>query len=368
MNQMVIRNYNEFENYIEGFSHILLICGNTSFVNSDKLIRAFQNKGINYKRFASFKPNPTTEAVEAGIQTFKESNYDAIMAIGGGSAIDIAKCIKLYGNRYQESWEERLSEDKDSTDVPLIVMPTTAGSGSEATRFAVIYHKGIKQSITADAILPDTVLYDSSVLLKLSDYQKKATLFDALCHCIESFWSINSTIESQRYSKCGIKLILESAEDYWAGFSSDRIFSSLQKAAYLAGKAINITQTTAGHAMSYKMTSLYGCSHGHAVAMCVKELWPWMIENIDLCRDVRGQKYLEDTFNELSSIICGSLDESGVDRFNRLFDESGLKVPTVNDGDIDVLVNSVNPTRLKNSPIELSNIDIRMLYQRILKR
>ena len=145
MDQILIHNYDEFERYIGNFTRILLVCGNASFKNCDRLVQVLESRGVSYNRFASFNPNPTTKAVDAGIRAFIESSYDAIMAIGGGSAIDTAKCIKLYGDRYQESWEERLNKLSHPVDVPLIVMPTTAGSGSEATRFAVIYHKGVKQ-------------------------------------------------------------------------------------------------------------------------------------------------------------------------------------------------------------------------------
>lgn len=367
MVQRLLHSYDGFEGFVKGYNRVFLICGDRSFKNCDKLVNALDNGRVSYRRFSSFTPNPTTESVDAGIQMFRGFDYDAIMAVGGGSAIDIAKCIKLYGGRVQETWNDRLSKQSHPVDVPLIVMPTTAGSGSEATRFAVIYHKGVKQSITDDAILPNAVIYDSSVLHELPDYQKKATVFDALSHCIESFWSINSTDESKEYAKEGIELILKNVDDYWGGVSDDHVYSSMQKAAYLAGRAINITQTTAGHAMSYKLTSMYGCSHGHAVALCVKELWTWMIENINLCRDKRGQKYLEDTFEELSTVMGGSGCGDGVEWFKKLFMDSKLNVPAMKDGDIDVLVESVNPTRLKNNPIELSNTDIRMLYQRILK-
>ena len=367
MDQRLLHSYDEFEGFVKGYNQVFLICGDRSFKNCDKLVNALDNGGVSYSRFSSFTPNPTTESVDAGIQAFRDSDFDAIIAVGGGSAIDIAKCIKLYGGGGQKTWDERLSNQSHPVDVPLIVMPTTAGSGSEVTIFAVIYHKGVKQSITADAILPNAVIYDSSALHVLPDYQKKATVFDALCHCIESFWSINSTDESKEYAKEGIELILKNVDEYWGGVSDDHVYSSVQKAAYLAGRAINITQTTAGHAMSYKLTSMYGCSHGHAVALCVKELWPWMLENINLCRDERGQKYLENTFEELSAVIGGSGSGDGVEWFKKLFRDSRLDVPMIKDGEIDVLVESVNPTRLKNNPVELSNTDIRMLYQRILK-
>ena len=119
---------------------------------------------------------------------------------------------------------------------------------------------------------------DASALKTLPIYQKKSTMMDALCHSIESYWSVNSTEESNKYSKQAIQTILENKDAYLA--NKDLGNANMLKAAYLAGKAINITQTTAGHAMSYKLTSLYGIAHGHAVAICISKLWEYMLEPV----------------------------------------------------------------------------------------
>ncbi len=97
-------------------------------------------------------------------------------------------------------------------NIPLLAVPTTAGTGSEATRFAVIYYGGNKQSVTSESLIPDAVVLDPDTLITLPLHQKKATMMDALCHSIESFWSINSTDESKEFSRTAIREILENAE------------------------------------------------------------------------------------------------------------------------------------------------------------
>ena len=89
-------------------------------------------------------------------------------------------------------------------DRRLFAVPTTAGTGSEATQFAVIYYRGEKQSVSHKSIIPDTVLFDPSSLKTLSLYQRKVGMMDALSHSIESCWSINSTNESKEYSRIAI--------------------------------------------------------------------------------------------------------------------------------------------------------------------
>lgn len=105
-------------------------------------------------------------------------------------------------------------------------------------------------------------------LKTLPAYQRKSTMLDALCHAVESFWSVHATAESKAYSRDALKMIRRYAEDYLA--NCDEGNAGMLLAANTAGKAINLTQTTAGHAMCYKLTSLYGLAHGHAAALCVK--------------------------------------------------------------------------------------------------
>ena len=142
-------------------------------------------------RFSDFRPNPSYGSVVRGVEAFRASGADAIVAVGGGSAMDVAKCIKLYSNMPPGS--DYLRQTVVPNGIPFLAMPTTAGTGSEATRFAVVYRDGAKQSIADDSCIPSAVLLDPSCLETLPPYQKKSTMMDALCHAVESFWSVNST-------------------------------------------------------------------------------------------------------------------------------------------------------------------------------
>lgn len=250
-------------------------------------------------------------------------------------------------------------------DVPLLAVPTTAGTGSEATRYAVIYYEGTKQSITDYSIIPSVVLMDASVLKTLPMYQRKATMLDALCHAIESYWSVNSNEESMQYSKAAIETIIANKNAYFA--NDDEANANMLIAANLAGKAINITQTTAGHAMCYKITSLYNFAHGHAAALCVSKLWPWMIANIDKCIDYRGSGHLNAIFDYLS-IAFGVINKlEAAQTFQTIIDEMEFPKCAPKAEDFSLLASSVNPMRLKNHPIALDVESINSLYHEILK-
>lgn len=339
---------------------VFLVCdGSYRFLKIGEYLDSFDN----LVKFSDFQPNPDYESVKNAVELFLHENCNQILAVGGGSAIDLAKCVKLYAE--MDNSELYLSQEIIPNDILLTAVPTTAGTGSEATRYAVIYYQGNKQSVTHESCIPSTVIFDPSVLNTLPDYQKKSTMLDALCHAIESFWSVNSTDESKVYSKQALQLILKHYEAYLAGDRS--VNSDMLKASNLAGRAINITQTTAGHAMCYKLTSLYGIAHGHAAALCVAKLLPYMADHTDKCIDKRGQSYLEKTFEELAAAIgCIGIHEM-IKRYDLLLNSFVLPKIIPDEGDIDILVNSVNPIRLSNHPIKLSKSSIKQLYNTILE-
>lgn len=371
MEQCILKtdgDYSCLDSWFRRIKRVMLVCGKSIEKQkiNDYLLEFSNHSDVNIIRFSDFSPNPDYSSVVNGVSLYREQNCDAIVAIGGGSAIDVAKCIKLYANMDSDGEEGIfLKTPIVPNSIPFLVMPTTAGTGSEATRFAVIYYKGNKQSVADDSCIPETVLLDSSVLKTLPLYHKKATMLDALCHAIESFWCVNSTDESKGYSRKAIKEIITSADSYLN--NSDEGNFRMLEAANLAGKAINITQTTAGHAMCYKITSLFGCAHGHAAALCVRVLFKWMIDNLDKCTDSRGKDYLKNSLDDIGKALDCSDAGAGAEFFSNFFDSLDLEIPSATSLQFDELKASVNPVRLKNHPIALDENTILELYKKILK-
>ncbi len=325
--------------------------------------------------FSDFTPNPLFEQVRVGIDLFRSSGCEAILAVGGGSAIDVAKCIKLAA--IAEEGEIALIPPLvlqrlpvDGSGIPFIAIPTTAGTGSESTHNAVMYYEGAKQTVTNDAVLPDYAILEPSVLQTLPIYQKKCTMMDALCQGIESWWSVNSTEESKEYSRKAVELIIRNWKSYI--FDNDpEAARQIMIAANYGGRAINLAQTTAAHAMSYKITSMYKLPHGHAVAVCLPEIWEYMLAHPEKCVDPRGIEYVKGVFNSIASSMGVSSPKEAISNFRDMMEEMELKNPvTVSDSrqsDLDILSHSVNPIRLKNNPAFLDQDVIFSLYRFILK-
>ena len=359
------QNYKELDNWLADKKKVLLVC-DLSIQFLDKFNKKLEEISIPMIRFSDFQPNPLYESVVEGVKLLRNEECDSIIAVGGGSAMDMAKCIKAYCQMEGDGTEGGfLKQEIRPNGIPFLAMPTTAGTGSEATRYAVIYFEGKKQSVTSESFIPETVLMDPDCLKTLPLYQKKATMCDALCHAIESFWSVNSTEESREYSRSAIQGVMEHMEGYLNNTEEGR--KGMLLAANTAGKAINITQTTAGHAMCYKITSLFGCAHGHAAMLCDRVLYPWMTDNTDKCIDPRGEAYLKLILDEIGQALGCENAKAGAKKLQEIFDFLTFEIPAATDAQYEELKTSVNPVRLKNHPVALDENTIDQLYHEILR-
>ena len=336
---------------------MFVVCGQ-SFMRSE-LRRKLERTDLDLVYFHDFSPNPTYESAKAAVNKYRKSGCGAVLAAGGGSAIDVAKAVKAFAGMGED--KSYLEQEITDNGIPLYAVPTTAGSGSEATKFAVIYYCGKKQSLTHLSLIPQKVLLEPSVLKGLPLSQRKSTMMDALCHAIESFWSVNSTQESRGYSKDALRGIRKHKEGYLQ--NTDTGNEGMIYAANLAGRAINIAQTTAAHAMSYQLTSRYHLPHGNAVAICLPGLWQCMLEHMDLCIDPRGPDYLRGIFSDIAEALDCQTPREAIRMIQGWIRE--LEIPAVPEREIESLVACVNSDRMKNNPVRLEQPDISFIYQQL---
>ncbi|EEJ52701.1 phosphonoacetaldehyde reductase [Oribacterium sinus] len=380
-NQIVLGKKNlreELNSFFQGYSfkRVFLVAGKSfsKLPIGKEIEEIFSDLGISSYHFSAFQANPRLEEVEAGIDAYSAFQGDSILAVGGGSALDTAKCIKLFAGLSKE--QSYLEQEFRENDIPLLVHPTTAGTGSESTPFAVIYKGGEKCSVEHESIYPKYRIEDARSLRSLPLYQKKVTLLDALSHAMEAIWSKYSNEDSRAYGQKAISLILTNYKAYLslenkndakvqgkassAEDPSQSVLESIAEAANLAGKAIAVTKTTAGHALSYKLGSLYQLPHGLATAMVNRALYPFM------CREKSRMIHPENLLF-LAKCFLAETEEEGAKRYLEILEDLEI-IPTlsVKAGDLENLVAAVNPERLSNHPIALREEDIRLLYKEIL--
>lgn len=371
MNQIILNGISHLCETLQSATKVFLVCDSSfPYLNIKTNI---ENMGVPYEVFSNFSPNPIYEDVCKGIDLFQITKCDTLLAVGGGSAIDVAKCIKLAvlakeGNDAIIPPLVNTRVECDGTKLPFIAIPTTAGTGSESTHNAVMYYEGAKQTVTNDGILPDYAILEPSVLKTLPLYQKKCTMMDALCQGIESWWSVNSTEESYEYSRKDIELIMSNWRKYI--FDNDEAAAAnIMLGANYGGRAINITATTAAHAMSYKITSLYKFPHGHAVAVCLPEIWEYMITHMERCQDFRGSKYLENIFYDIARTMGCLNPKQAINMIREMLTELEMGSPVSSNLKTDLLILSisVNPIRLRNNPIKINTSSIKQIYNNIIK-
>ena len=336
----------------ENVKNLLIFTGKNSFLPFKETLEK-KLEGRNFKYYNDFSANPKIEEVEKAVETI-DRTFDMIIAIGGGSVIDFAKCYKFAVDNDCSVRDYFKNPFKATKKTKLTAIPTTAGTGSEATQFAVIYVDGTKHSLDDKTILPDYKIVDAEYVKNLPRYLKACCGADALCQAIESYWAVNSNEKSKHYSKRAIALCRDYFEKYVN--SNDYFFAEkMSEASYLSGCAINITRTTAAHAISYPLTSKYSIPHGHAVALSIAKLTFYNFANIteENLNDKRGVDYVETTMEEL----YGLLQTNDIEvYFNKLFGDIGLEMDFKKLGitNFDEIINSVDLDRLSNNPVKIT--------------
>lgn len=318
-------------------SEILFVC--SSEYDRYGYRNALDTLNVHSVAFTDFEPCPEVSSVRKGVEVFQSNGCDFIIAVGGGSAIDVAKAIKLFSE----------------SDVRILAIPTTAGTGAEVTRFSVLYNNGDKESVRSWDIIPELQIFDYTTLESLPYIQKVVTGLDAFTHAVEAFWSKDATDESREYSAEALRLFRQNFGAYLSGDKST--YEPMMKCSELAGRAINIAQTTACHAFSYKLHKLKGFYHGQAVAVCLVYIWKYMLENN--FADISLELLLAET-----EIVSSFNPE----RLEQLLKDLGLLNDlAMTSEQFEETVNGVNVNRLLNHPVSFTADDIRNIYSSFIE-
>lgn len=302
--------------------------------------------------FSDFHPNPDLADCTKGTELFRSEGCDGLISLGGGSSMDTAKGIKAM--LMAETAEDVKTGNLTGEDLyPVIAIPGTAGTGAEATQIAVVYVNGQKLSLNHPALLARGVILDSELTDGLPEYHKKSCALDALAQGIESYWSKGSTEDSKVHAYLAIRGVLDNLKAYLDG--DPHAADEMLDASYQSGQAIQITRTTAAHAMSYQLTKKLGYAHGHACMLTLPVLWEEMLENEDMKPILKGLGEVMRLGDPLMGpkLLWGILYDLDMDA-KEMPEESLL----------DELAGSVNAERLGNHPMSLEQRQLKSIYRR----
>ena len=233
-----------------------------------------EQSGIQVTIFSEVKPDPTFEVVEKGIQLFKSSQSDCVLAVGGGSAIDTSKVLALAtaNNKSPKQLIGILKARKPS--FPLFVIPTTAGTGSEVTVAAVLSDNEthVKSLVIDPKVVPLATALDPIIMQGMPPAITADTGIDALTHALESWVSEFANQETDFYARAATKLILENLVTAWKDGKNLAAREAMALGSHYAGLAMNKAAIGYVHALAHQLGAKYGVPHGRANAIILPHI------------------------------------------------------------------------------------------------
>lgn len=247
--------------------------------NCEKLENALKNQGIEYIIYSEITGEPTDKMVEEGLALYKAQNCDFLIALGGGSPIDAMKAIAsltLNGGSIAGYMGKEIAVEMP----PIVAIPTTAGTGSEATQFTIITdtRNNVKMLLKGKVLMPRLAVIDPQFTMTAPPKITAATGLDALCHAIEAYTSRKSQEMSDTFALSAVKRIFRYLPKAFHNGQDEEARVQMSVAALEAGIAFNNASVTLIHGMSRPIGALFHVAHGLSNAMLMKECLSFALE------------------------------------------------------------------------------------------
>ncbi|NLH38363.1 MAG: iron-containing alcohol dehydrogenase [Thermotogaceae bacterium] len=297
---------NEAEKYLSA-RKVLVICD--PVVQKLGYVDVIQRIFLDCDIFGGIEPNPSCKLVNSIVDNYSNAQIDGIIGIGGGSSLDTSKAVSALLSNGGKIEDYLLGAKKFNSRLPLVLIPTTAGTGSEVTNVGVFTHESIKRPMTSDKFWADVAIIDPQLTYSMPPRVAASTGLDALTHAIESYWAKSSQPYTEGLALKATKMVFENLTNSINGDKDAR--NNMSLAATIAGIAFSQTRTTAAHAISFPLTSFYGIEHGLAVVLTLPKLvlwtYPYVTKKMDELLMYLDMKDIE----ELSARIEKLISESG---------------------------------------------------------
>lgn len=247
--------------------------------NCAKVENALKSQGVEYTIYSDIAGEPTDLMIEKGLTQYKEENCDFLVALGGGSPIDSMKAIgSLVKNGGNIS--DYMGKVIDVEMPPMVAIPTTAGTGSEATQFTIITDtkKDIKMLLKGKVLIPSLAVIDPQFTMTAPPKITAATGLDALCHAVEAYTSRKAQTLSDTFAMSAVKRIFKYLPVAFHDGKNEEARVQMSVAALEAGIAFNNASVTLIHGMSRPIGALFHVAHGLSNAMLMKECLGFALE------------------------------------------------------------------------------------------
>lgn len=348
------------------------VCSDPDLVKfkvTDKVLAVLEKAGIPYTLYSDIKPNPTIENVQSGVAAFKASGADCIIAIGGGSSMDTAKAIGIIiaNPEHEDVRSLEGAVDTENPSVPIIAVPTTAGTAAEVTINYVItdVEKNRKFVCVDPHDIPVVAVVDSEMMSTMPKGLTAATGMDALTHAIEGYITKGAWELSDMFHLKAIEIISRSLRGAVANTPEGREGMALGQ--YIAGMGFSNVGLGIVHSMAHPLGALYDTPHGVANAI----LLPTVME---YNAPATGEKYRDIAkamgVKGVDDMSLGDARKAAIDAVRQLSKDVGIPENLkgiVKEEDIDFLAQSAMDDACRpGNPKDPTKEDIKALYRSLL--
>lgn len=348
---------NNLPEFVSGKTILITTPGNTSRGISHRISKLLGDSLV--ALYDKVEPNPTFETVMAAYRELKQVDYDFIVAVGGGSAIDTAKVVAAINVSNSEDWiVDHLRRGnqfpQQFNPKPVIAVPTTAGTGSEVTMWATVWdmEEKKKYSISHPALYPKIALLAPELTLTLPEKATIYTGLDALSHAMEAIWNKNHNPISDTFALKAIELVRKHLPELRHEPSNIDLRTHLLRASLFAGLAFSNTKTALAHSISYPLTAHFGLPHGLACALPLPHLLKFNGDRADERILIMANALGSD--RDVDSMVSGITT-----LFKRLGLSTCLSDYGINKDKSELIANSaITPGRADNNITEFNENDL----------
>ncbi len=319
-----------------------------------------ESEGLICVIYGGVSPNPDIKECEACISMINDHECDFVVALGGGSVLDCAKAaaVMCQEERPVKAYMEDASLLPD-TSLPLIAVPTTAGTGSEITCVSVLsdHEAGVKKPLSCDAFYPTLAIVDPELTYSVPPHTTACTGMDVLCHALEAYWSKHHFPIGDALAVHALKLVFDYLQLACEQPEHALAREKMAEASVIAGLAFTIPKTTSAHACSYPLTNLLGIAHGEACGL-----------TIDHFLRINGAED-DGRLLELAKMLGFKDVEAladGIDSLKRTIGvRTDLKDLQLDEEQKEALVQGSKHPNLLNNPVEITETMLRDLYRKL---
>lgn len=343
----------------------LIVTGRNSTKKSgllDKTIIQLKKAGVESVVFDRAEPNPLTTTAESGAALAKAEGCDVVIGLGGGSIMDCAKAVAFMAVNNGEL-TDYIAKIKTSQDaLPILLVPTTCGTGSEGNAYAVLTNpaNGDKRSLCFDCLIAKASIIDPECMLTMPKNILASVGFDALCHNMEGYISKNAQPMTDLMALSGIELLGKYLLRAYADYSDTEAWDNITWASTLGGMVIRTTGVTAAHGMEHPASGLKNIVHGKGLAA----LTPVIIEE--------SIEAASEKFAVISRLLGGGPLDCA-DSVRKLLRQIGLEQPLSEQGvtkeDIPWMADNclkVSAGAMQNHPVVFDREKIVKIYEKAL--